>query len=79
MVSLRKLLRLDITTAGLSTRMRIVSKEIAAGTLTVMATLQDSSDNERVNSDAGSSYGESAAEPPGRESRDEMESEETLA
>jgi hypothetical protein len=52
---------------------------MAAGTPTETATLQDGPNNEGANSDAGSSYGEPAAEPSGRESRDEIESEEALA
>ena len=79
MVSSRKPLRLDTTKAGPSIGTRVASKEVAAGTPTEMATLRDGPDDEGANSDAGSSYGESAVEPPGGESRDEMESGEALA
>ena len=51
---------------------------MAAGTPAETATLRDGPDD-GANSDTGSSHGEPAAEPPGRESRDEMESEEALA
>ena len=56
-----------------------MSKEVAAGTPVETAMLRDGPDDEGANSDAGSSHGESAAEPPGGESRDEMESREALA
>src|SRR5580692_12597992 len=79
MVSSRKPSCLDITKAGPSTGTRAASKEMAAGTPAETATLRDGPDDEGANSDAGSSHGEPAAEPPGRESRDEMESEEALA
>ena len=79
MVSSRKPLRLDTTKAGPSTGTRAVSKEVAAGTPAETAMLRDSPDDEGANSDAGSSYGEPAAEPSGGKSRDEMESEEALA
>src|SRR5580692_9897971 len=78
MVSSRKPSRLDTTTAGPSTGTRAASKEMAAGTPAETATLQDGPDD-GANSDAGSSHGEPAAEPPGRESRDETESKEALA
>jgi hypothetical protein len=52
---------------------------VAAGTPAETATLRDGSNDEGANSDAGSSYGEPAAEPSGGELRDEMESEEALA
>ena len=79
MVSSRKPLCLDTTKAGPSTGTRAASKEVAAGTPTEMATLRDGPNDEGANSNAGSSHGEPAAEPSGRESRDEMESEEALA
>ena len=79
MVSLRKSLHLDTTKAIPSTGTRAVSKEVAAGTPVEMVTLRDGPDDEGANSDAGSSHGEPAAEPSGRESRDKMESEEALA
>ena len=79
MVSSRKPLRLDTTKAGPSTGTRAASKEVAADTPAETATLRDGPDDEGANSDAGSSHGESAAEPPGGESRDEMESGEALA
>src|SRR5580692_11908095 len=79
MVSSRKPSCLDITKAGPSTGTRAASKEMAAGTPAETATLQDSPDDEGANSDAGSSHKEPAAELSGRESRDEMESEEALA
>ena len=65
--------------AGPSTGTHAASKEVAAGTPTETATLRDGPDDEGANSDAGSLHGEPAAEPSGRESRDEMESEEALA
>ena len=79
MVSSRKPLRLDTTKARPSTGTRAASKEVAVGTPVETATLRDGPDNEGANSDAGSSYGEPTVEPSGRESRDEMESEEALA
>ena len=79
MVSLRKPLRLDTTKAGLSTGMCTASKEVTAGTPTATAMLRDGPEDEGANSDASSSHGEPAAEPSGRESRDEMESKEALA
>src|SRR5580692_4599087 len=78
MVSSRKPLRLETTTAGPSTGTRAASKEMATGTPAETAMLRDGPDD-GANSDTGSSHGEPAAEPPGRESRDEMESEEDLA
>ena len=79
MVSSRKPLRLDTTKVGPSIGTRAASKEVAAGTPTETATLQDGSDDEGANSDAGSSHGEPAAEPSDGESRDEMENKEALA
>jgi hypothetical protein len=78
MVSLRKLLCLNITTAGPSTGTQAVSKEMATGTPAEKAMLRDVPDDKGANSDAGSSHGEPAAELSGRESRDEMESKEAL-
>ena len=79
MVSLRKPLCLDTTKARPSTGMRMVSKEAAASTPAETATLRDGSDDKGANSNAGSLHREPTAEPSGRESRDEMESEEALA
>ena len=79
MVSSRKPLRLDTTKARPSTGMSAASKEVAAGTPAETATLRDGPDDEGANSDAGSSHGESATEPPGGESRDKMESGEAQA
>ena len=65
--------------AGPSTGTHTASKEMVAGTPAETATLRDGPNDEGANSDAGSSHGEPTAEPPGRESRDKMESEEALA
>jgi hypothetical protein len=51
---------------------------MATGTPAETATLRDGPDD-GANSDVGSSYGEPAAEPLGRELRDEIESQEALA
>ena len=74
MVSSRKLLCPDKTTAGPSTGTRATSRETAAGTPTETATLQGGPDDEeRPNSDDGSSHGDPDAEPLGGESNDEGE------
>ena len=52
---------------------------MAAGTLIETSTLQDSPDDKGTNSDASSSYRESAIKPSGWESRDKIKSEGALA
>ena len=52
---------------------------MATGTPAETATLRDGPDNKGANSDAGSLHREPAAEPSGRESRDEMENKDALA
>ena len=52
---------------------------MAANTPAETATLRDGPNDEGANGDASSLYGELAAEPSGRELRDEIESEEALA
>ena len=78
MVSSRKPVRLNTTTAGLSTGTCATSREITAGTPTETAALQDGSDDEGANSDTSSLYREPTVEPLGKELRDEIESEEAL-
>jgi hypothetical protein len=76
MVSLKKLLYLDITMAGPSIEMYVVSKEIAAGTSAEMVILHGSPHNEDgTNYNRGSLCGDPDTEPLGRESNDDKESE----
>jgi hypothetical protein len=73
MVSSRKPLRLDATTAGPSTRTRATSRETAADTPAETATLQGEREEDGADGDTGSLHRDPDAEALGRESNDERE------